>query len=530
MIVKTHDAIHTPLGSGEPIVIVGSGVVGLYLAKLLSEQGHHVVVVEVGNTKLALIEKSFTSVGRNHNGIHNGRSHSLGGTSNLWGGQLVEFKPSDIDGGDGSFHQGWPISYEEVARHYKTTFQRLGIPEKFQQDEHVWKSVAGKVPAIGGDIQIFLTRWLSVPKLAVLYKNAIRYSSNLQILVNHQVCGFCGADGIITGVRVQTPQGKQEVIAAATVVVVAGAIETNRLLLAAAVDKSWECPWRNNRMLGRYFQDHLAGKVGIIHPINRKSLNFLFGTIYSQGMKFQPKIRLSDARLESTQLPKTLGAIQFESSISENLNYLKQFLKAAIYSRKINNIKDLLKHAAACARHLPRLAMAYLRYHRIFSPNHSTVMLMIQTEQVPLADSKITIDPNKVDSAGVPYAVLDWRIDGCELQSIREFLLAVRDTLLSSGIGRLEIDPRILAEDPSFLASLRDANHAAGGCIMGRTPKDGVVDGDLKVFGTKNLFVAGTAVFPSSSDANVAFTAMALATRLAERLATYSDLQTTCCV
>ena len=53
---------------------------------------------------------------------------------------------------------------------------------------------------------------------------------------------------------------------------------------------------------------------------------------------------------------------------------------------------------------------------------------------------------------------------------------------------------------------------------MGRSASDGVVDSNLKVFGSDNLYVVGACVFPTSSDANVTFTAMALANRLADHL------------
>ena len=53
---------------------------------------------------------------------------------------------------------------------------------------------------------------------------------------------------------------------------------------------------------------------------------------------------------------------------------------------------------------------------------------------------------------------------------------------------------------------------------MSSSEQDGVVDSNCRVFGTNNLFVAGAAVFPSSSFANPTFTAMALANRLSHHL------------
>jgi choline dehydrogenase-like flavoprotein len=53
---------------------------------------------------------------------------------------------------------------------------------------------------------------------------------------------------------------------------------------------------------------------------------------------------------------------------------------------------------------------------------------------------------------------------------------------------------------------------------MGSSPGNGVVDRDLRVFGTANLYVAGAGVFRSCGNANTTFTAMTLATRLKKHL------------
>jgi choline dehydrogenase-like flavoprotein len=58
-----------------------------------------------------------------------------------------------------------------------------------------------------------------------------------------------------------------------------------------------------------------------------------------------------------------------------------------------------------------------------------------------------------------------------------------------------------------------------GGARMALLPEDGVVDPQLKVFGTENLYALGAATFPSGSFANPTLTALALAVRLADHLA-----------
>ncbi len=49
-------------------------------------------------------------------------------------------------------------------------------------------------------------------------------------------------------------------------------------------------------------------------------------------------------------------------------------------------------------------------------------------------------------------------------------------------------------------------------------PARGVVDADCRVHGTRNLYVAGSSVFPSGGFANPTLTIVALALRLAEHL------------
>jgi choline dehydrogenase-like flavoprotein len=60
--------------------------------------------------------------------------------------------------------------------------------------------------------------------------------------------------------------------------------------------------------------------------------------------------------------------------------------------------------------------------------------------------------------------------------------------------------------------------HLVGGCRMGRTERDGVVDADLRSFAVPNLFVTDGSVLPTQGSANPALTIMALAARAADRM------------
>jgi choline dehydrogenase-like flavoprotein len=62
------------------------------------------------------------------------------------------------------------------------------------------------------------------------------------------------------------------------------------------------------------------------------------------------------------------------------------------------------------------------------------------------------------------------------------------------------------------------AFHPLGTCRMGANADDGVVDGDHRVWGTENLYVADGSSVPSSLGVNPQITIMAMATRAADRL------------
>jgi choline dehydrogenase-like flavoprotein len=63
-----------------------------------------------------------------------------------------------------------------------------------------------------------------------------------------------------------------------------------------------------------------------------------------------------------------------------------------------------------------------------------------------------------------------------------------------------------------------DGAHAAGTCRMSKSETDGVVDTNLQVHGTHNLYVCSNAVFPSIAAANPTLTLSALAIRLADHI------------
>jgi choline dehydrogenase-like flavoprotein len=518
MLVKNAHELDGRASADRRVVVIGSGAVGMYAATELARRGRDVVLLEAGGLALGRFDpSSYRCVGRAHEGVASGRGRTLGGTTNLWGGQLSEFDAIDL-GPRAAQPDGWPIAFSELARFYPTTYESLGIPEAVQRDDDVWRSIRTTPPHLGSGLEVFLTRWLPIPSFALWAREELEQRTNLRVLTGHTAVGFDGADTRIHSVTVVDRTGAEHAVAGSTFVLAAGTIETARLLLHTADSDAWRVPWRGNRWLGARFQDHLGGRIADVHPTDSSRFFKTFSNLLIARRKYQPKFQLDAGARAKGDALNVHGMFAFESSISENLVYLKQFVKAALYGRQIGGLRSLAANVRASARYLPPLMWTYAKDHRIFEPSTSKISLFVQMEQIPRDDSTIRIDPSRRDENGLPQVVLDWRIDGGEIEALRDFAFRTERALREAGLARLEIDHELLRGDSTFLERLRDTNHQSGGAIMASSSSNGVVDSDLRVFGTDNLYVAGSSTFPAIGAANTTFTALALSARLVDRL------------
>ena len=112
MLVDDLNQLKGLMNRGLRTIVIGSGAIGLYTANEIVKRGNQVLVIESGGTSLGgFSPESFSSIGIQHNGIKNGRSRTLGGTTNLWGGQLAEFQPIDFTGRDWIPESEWPVLF-----------------------------------------------------------------------------------------------------------------------------------------------------------------------------------------------------------------------------------------------------------------------------------------------------------------------------------------------------------------------------------------------------------------------------------
>nr|WP_255532175.1 MULTISPECIES: GMC family oxidoreductase [unclassified Polaromonas] len=137
-------------------------------------------------------------------------------------------------------------------------------------------------------------------------------------------------------------------------------------------------------------------------------------------------------------------------------------------------------------------------------------------EQIPQCNSRVKLS-DKIDTLGMPKLHIDWRYSNSDIESIRGTLNVLSQEFAASGVARFEYDDENLEEDLTRFGAY--GGHHIGTARMGNNERFSVVNAECQVHTVNNLFISGSAVFPTSSQANPTLTIIALSLRLGHTLA-----------
>ncbi len=195
----------------------------------------------------------------------------------------------------------------------------------------------------------------------------------------------------------------------------------------------------------------------------------------------------------------------------------------------------------------PELALEYLMFNAwgVLAPTHQTLLdepignfriilyfrdegssaiVNLNWEQTPNENSRITLNRERVDPVfAQPLAHIDWRLNDIDkrgaVRALEMTLAYLRDhgavseemiTDVSGGADRWTFPPHE--------GALETGDHHMGALRMSASPADGIVDIHSRLHRVDNLYIAGSAVFPTGGYANPTLTIVALALRLADHL------------
>src|SRR6185312_7799498 len=134
------------------------------------------------------------------------------------------------------------------------------------------------------------------------------------------------------------------------------------------------------------------------------------------------------------------------------------------------------------------------------------IRLASLVEQLPDAENRIALHPTERDRYGVPLPKITYRLDDY-----------VKAGLAAASKAHEEIFTALGTTGMQHLPIAAGAGHIIGTARMGTDAKTSVVDGELRSHDHSNLFIVGSAVFPTSATANPTLTIAALSLRTGTR-------------
>ncbi|MEI8226779.1 MAG: GMC oxidoreductase [Planctomycetota bacterium] len=510
------------------VCIVGAGTAGLFLASRLRRHGRSVVVLEAGeltSSRSSSLPMTVEQQGIHYRGAELGRSFGLGGTSVLWGGQMIPVTPSDIAARPWSGMDAWPVDYEELEPYFGEVAEVLGfaaaIPTGGVSDQDIVKKRFSGLAVMGEEFAVRVSTWLpfKTRNFSQEFAKPLREDGHLAVWLNAMITSFDTAPGpgksSIKAVTAKSKAGHNLTVHATHYVLCAGALETTRLLLEHD-DRTNGSITSSGAPLGRNFSDHLSATCGRFHRQLFSRFNGAVAPVFDGGLMRTPRLELSAAAQRAEGLPSAFAHVTFRTNGDTGFDVVRNFLR-----RRQGEQHELGLTPKRLGRVVHDVtAIAYWRYARtrLWIPREAEVLLQVDVEQVPNPDSRIRLSSER-DSIGRKRLIVDWRITADDVAAINKVTRLTANGWKNSGLCRFA-DLEVVA-DRSFNAfdSLYDVYHPTGTLRMGSAERNSVVDRNLRIWALDNCYVSTTAVFPSAGSANPGFTHLALTARLAEHIA-----------
>lgn len=481
------------LSGAEPydVCIIGSGPAGATLGIDLAKAGIRTAILEsgeeFGSMTPALDElERYRSVGPIDYPVRWTRVRALGGTSNVWTGRCSRLHPIDFERNAYTPPEtAWPISYQDLRPYFTRAEETLRVRGGKLSEFHPPRDGALPLPA-DMDISGLKER---LGQVGVVVDDSPSSTSDvgdgpiraardlLPIFTTYPaatlVSGWTatrlvtGADGRVTEVEARSLDGGTRTVRARVFVVGGGAVESVRLLLLSRSEAFPDGLGNGGGQLGRYFMEHpnIRFRGMVEHSVNTLSPQYELGRCHQFYDAFKRE---------------GLGSV------------LLVFSQSWVFRDDLKGW-DLRSIGHKVANVFRRLVRAEMR-------------IGATVEMAPSADNRITLDPALTDRFGNPAAAIRLGFserDAATLERARVLIRKIYGELRAEDLQEEEIGW---------------SHHHMGGCRMGDDPATSVVDRDLRVHGTPNLYVAGSASFVTAGAAHPTPAIVALSHRLADHL------------
>lgn len=540
--------------------VVGTGPAGIAVAIELVERGLSVVLLESGtegyDPKAQRLSDAEITTSSSHSIMAHAVRRGLGGTSALWGGRCVPLDPIDFETRKYVADSGWPLTENTLQPFYKRACQILGVGEASFTVE-TSQELAIRQQQLSAHFMdtdtvcaTRLERWSREPNVWLSNKNLLESHPNITLLTGMTCVGLRQAQqhGAVSEALVQpteSAQTKQARIKARVFVLACGGIECTRLVLNS-INDSMGLKLTSAQLVGRYYMGHPSGKIADIELFGNP-LETLYGFERDGGVYVRRRISLCPAILQKESLLNIAfwldnpplwdwrhgSGVLSAAYLALAAPWLGSLLApAAIRKRALgeqpiqrmhhirNCIRSPLKTALFSAGFFYRRYVAKPRLPGFFTSSETNrYALHYHAEQAPNWDSAITLS-DKVDAHGLRRARIALKWSQQDVESIIRAHAVLDTALQKNGTGRLIYRYAPTDFKQAVEAQAVDGFHQMGSLRMALDSSKGVTDLYGRLYGTSNCYVASSATFPTSGQANPTLALVALALRQAQHIAT----------
>jgi hypothetical protein len=456
--------------SGYDVCIVGAGAAGISLALALAESGKRVALCEAGGMDFSMESQDCyrgTVSGDPYFDLDVTRLRFLGGSTNHWGGWSRPFEEIDFRRGSLGPQYEWPLEASELEAYLDQACSILEIPNDFEFEKS----------RLSDGIRRVKFQFSPPVRFGEKYLDALTASQRISLYLNANLVDVDGESGRVASATFRSYSDRELAITASSFVFAMGGIENSRFLL-----------WLASRYPGKFIDPRApVGKYWMEHP------HFDVG----QALVNTAVPRLGKYFALTSELQQQAGVLGcgllLETNVVEGTEAL---------------VRDLLCVAPRLGKRLASLAEKNLV---------CGVYLRAAWEQAPEIANEIRLT-NEMDRFGIPRVELRWVKGPLERKTIAEAVGAFNQWLLDDDLGRIQFNDWILNGLDYPTDDLLAGNHHLGGTRMSASPAFGVVDGNCKVFGSQNLYIAGSSIFVTGGYNNPTLPIVQFSLRLAEHL------------
>ncbi|NLS03713.1 hypothetical protein HGP14_10120 [Rhizobium sp. P32RR-XVIII] len=520
------------------VCVVGAGPVGLAVALTLAANGIRTLLLESGAERPDRRTRELSSLA-SYNEKHHHSSEAtvvraLGGTSLRWGGRCVEYNDIDFEQRDYVTDSIWPIGHDALKPFYAAARKMLTADHNERPDD------------AGDDIfELSLESWTRTQNTARANFNRLQSETSLKIVKN------CTA----TKLHLDVDTGRLRALTAITgrssrlidaphFVLAGGGRENTRLLLELQREKP-DLFGGLDGPLGRFYMGHLTGEISTITFASAaRAAKFLFkssrsGTVIRERFVPTAGVQKANHLLNIAFWPDSLRPDEvIVGNGAVSLFYMARHL---IRRSRDPVFRNSISAREASSAHFRNIAIhpmqtlygsSRLLVGKFLSPERypqfsfvsptNTYLLRYHAEHSPFSRSRVTLSP-ATDANGSHRLDVDFRYSPEDFRSVMRAHRLLGERLEQTGMGRLTfLRPEETLEE-WIAAQAIDGYHQIGLTRMSSDRHKGIVDGDCRTHDVANLFVAGSSVFPSSSQANPTLPAVAMSLRLAAHLTNLVD-------